>query len=57
MQNFEKFLLSNLPISESIHPHYEDALQSMLKAGGKRFRPALLLGVVESFNPLLLEGA
>lgn len=57
MQNFEKFLLSNLPISKSIHPHYEDALQSMLKAGGKRFRPALLLGVVESFNPLLLEGA
>lgn len=29
----------------------------MLKAGGKRFRPALLLGVVEAYNPLLLEAA
>ena len=29
----------------------------MLLAGGKRFRPALLLGVVKAYNPLLLEGA
>lgn len=57
MQNFENFLLNHLPISKSIHPHYEKALQRMLLAGGKRFRPALLLGVVEAYNPLLLEGA
>ena len=57
MQKFEQFLLNNLPTSKSIHPHYEDALQEMLKAGGKRFRPALLLGVVKAFNPLMLDSA
>lgn len=29
----------------------------MLLAGGKRFRPALLLGVVNAYNPLLIGGA
>ena len=57
MQNFEKFLLDNLPVSKSIHPTYEKALHEMLIAGGKRFRPALLLGVVSSYNPLMLDGA
>ena len=57
MQNFENFLLDNLPVSKSIHPTYEGALHNMLVAGGKRFRPALLLGVVKAYNPLLLEGA
>ena len=57
MKNFEQFLLDNLPTSKSIHPTYEDALQNMLIAGGKRFRPALLLGVVGAYNSLLLDGA
>jgi len=57
MQNFEAFLLDNLPISKSIHPTYEKALQQMLRAGGKRFRPALLLGVVKAYNPLMSDGA
>ncbi|WP_457747396.1 polyprenyl synthetase family protein [Sulfurimonas sp.] len=57
MQNFEQFLLNNLPQSQSIHPTYESALHNMLKAGGKRFRPALLLGVVKAYNPLLIESA
>ena len=57
MQKFEQFLLDNLPVSKSIHPTYEKALHEMLIAGGKRFRPALLLGVVSSYNPLMLEGA
>lgn len=57
MQNFESFLLNHLPISKSIHPTYEQALQKMLVAGGKRFRPALLLGVVKAYNPLLMDGA
>jgi len=57
MQNFEQFLLDNLPTSKSIHPTYERALQNMLQAGGKRFRPALLLGVVKAYNPLMLESA
>ena len=29
----------------------------MLQAGGKRFRPALLLGVVRAYNPLMMESA
>ncbi len=57
MQNFEQFLKDNLPISKSIHPTYQDALQNMLIAGGKRFRPALLLGVVKAYNPLMLDSA
>jgi len=57
MHKFENFLLHNLPKSKSIHPTYEKALQKMLVAGGKRFRPALLLSVVQAYNPLLLEGA
>jgi len=57
MKKFEQFLVEHLPRSKSIHPTYEDALQNMLIAGGKRFRPALLLGVVDAINPLLLEGA
>lgn len=57
MQNFENFLEQHLPISKSIHPHYEAALHQMLLAGGKRFRPALLLSVVEAYEPLLLGGA
>jgi farnesyl diphosphate synthase len=57
MQNFEHYLIQNLPQSQSIHPHYEAALQEMLQAGGKRFRPALLLGVVRAYNPLLETSA
>ena len=57
MQNFEAFLLKNLPTSHSIHPTYEAALQEMLVAGGKRFRPALLLGVVKALNPLMEHSA
>lgn len=57
MQKFEEFLLDNLPVSKSIHPHYEKALQEMLIAGGKRFRPALLLGVVSAYNTLMLDSA
>ena len=57
MQKFEQFLLEHLPVSKSIHPTYEDALHTMLKAGGKRFRPALLLGVVNAYNPLMLDSA
>jgi len=57
MQKFEQFLLDNLPTSDTIHPTYESALQNMLEAGGKRFRPALLLGVVKAYNPLILDSA
>ena len=42
---------------ESFHPHFNDALAQMLDAGGKRFRPLLLLSVVEASNPLLVKNA
>lgn len=57
MQQFEAFLHSHLPTAPSFHPHYEKALQDMLLAGGKRFRPLLLLGVVRAYNSLLFEAA
>ena len=57
MQNFELYLQNNLPNIETFHPHYTSALRVMLEAGGKRFRPMLLLSVVEAYEPLLLEGA
>jgi farnesyl diphosphate synthase len=57
MEHFEAYLLDNLPSASSFHPHYETALRQMLLGGGKRFRPALLLGVVRAYNPLLLVSA
>ncbi len=57
MQNFENFLLKYPPSIDTLHPFYENALHVMLKAGGKRFRPALLLSVVKAYNPLLIQNA
>lgn len=57
MERFEAYLSAHLPGAPSFHPHYEEALHQMLKGGGKRFRPGLLLGVVRAYNPLLLESA
>jgi len=57
MQRFEAYLKANLPKVETFHPHYNSALGAMLLAGGKRFRPLLLLSVVEAYEPLLFESA
>ena len=57
MQRFETYLQTNLPKVETFHPHYNQSLSAMLLAGGKRFRPMLLLSVVEAYEPLLFEGA
>ncbi|WP_295052822.1 polyprenyl synthetase family protein [Sulfuricurvum sp.] len=57
MEQFETFLGSHLPIAPCFHPHYESSLRQMLTGGGKRFRPALLLGVVRAYNPLLTPSA
>ena len=57
LNKFEDYLLSNLPTIKSFHPHFEEAMGEMLKAGGKRFRPMLLLSVVKSKKPLLIENA
>jgi len=54
---FEDYLNSNLPVSKSFHPIFEDALGDMLKAGGKRFRPMLILTVVNTIEPLLIKNS
>lgn len=54
---FEEYLLCNLPDAPSFHPHYNQALKDMLIAGGKRFRPKLLLSIVEAKKPLLIPNA
>jgi farnesyl diphosphate synthase len=57
MQDFETFLAQSLPHVTTFHPDYNEALSAMLLAGGKRFRPRLLLGIVEAYEPLLAESA
>jgi geranylgeranyl diphosphate synthase, type II len=57
LASFEDYLLNNLPTSKTFHPYFEDALCDMLKAGGKRFRPMLLLSVVKSNKSLLIPNS
>lgn len=57
LEEFENYLLNNLPVSKTFHPFFEDALRDMLKAGGKRFRPMLLLSVLKSNKSLLIKNS
>ncbi len=57
LQEFEHFLQSHLPDAPSFHPTYNLALKEMFIAGGKRFRPLMLLEVVESYEPQLVQNA
>ena len=57
MERFEAYLQNHLPQVPSFHPVYEDALAVMLLAGGKRFRPMLLLSIVDAYEPMLYDGA
>ncbi|WP_373028943.1 polyprenyl synthetase family protein [Sulfurovum sp.] len=57
MQRFETYLNENLPKVSSFHPVYEEALGVMLSAGGKRFRPMLLLNIVDVYEPILYNSA
>lgn len=57
LQKFTDFLNANLPEIPSFHPHFNEALSVMLKAGGKHFRAQLLLGVVEIYKPQSTENA
>ena len=57
LNTFETYLENNLPLSKSFHPHFETALGEMLLAGGKRFRPMLLLCVAASKNSLLVKSS
>ncbi len=56
-KRFEAYLSDNLFSYRSFHPHFERAYKEMFEAGGKRFRPLLLLNVVDSYEPLLVESA
>lgn len=57
LKKFEDYLTNNLPKIDTFHPHFQNAMSEMLKAGGKRFRPMLLLSVVKSKKPLLIENS
>jgi len=57
MQEFNRYLLDNIPKIKTFHPNYNDAISYVIKNGGKHFRPKLLLSIVKSYNPLLLESA
>ena len=54
---FEEYLNKHLFSLSTFHPHYETALNKMLLSGGKRFRPMLLLGVVQAYTPSEVEKA
>lgn len=43
--------------SPDFHPHFLRAFWEMLLNGGKRFRPNLLLAVVDGLNPMLTKNA
>ena len=57
LENFEAYLKANLPTVKSFHPHFQQAQKQMFEAGGKRFRPLLLLNVVACYEPQLLESS
>lgn len=57
LETFENYLNTNLPLSDTFHPIFQDALTEMLNAGGKRFRPMLLLTIVNAIEPLLVKNA
>ncbi len=57
MQSFEDYLISNIPKVETFHPHYNSALEYIVKNSGKHFRPKLLLSVVSAYEPLLIESS
>ncbi len=57
MHRVETYLNDNLPKVSSFHPVYEEALGVMLSAGGKRFRPMLLLNIVDVYEPMLYNSA
>ena len=57
LELFEDYLLNNQLVSKTFHPIFEDALNDMLKAGGKRFRPMLILTIVQAIQPLLVKNA
>ncbi len=54
-EDFEAYLVAHSPKLESFHPYFETALWEMVRNGGKRFRPQLLLSVVAGLKPKRLR--
>ncbi len=54
---FSAHLEKNIPNVKSFHPFFNQALEQMLRAGGKHFRAQLLLSVVECKKPSLLKAS
>jgi len=52
-EEFEQYIKDHPIQVESFHPHFNEALNEMILAGGKRFRPQLLLSIVAEYTPLL----
>ena len=58
MNEFENFLQNHSSeIMKSFHPHFEEAFFEMVKNGGKRLRPYLMLSIVEAINKEKIENS
>ena len=57
IDRFEEYLKKNSIKAASFHPSFEDAVNKMLNVGGKRFRPLLLLSVVNAIDERVLQNA
>ena len=58
MNEFENFLQNHSnEIMKSFHPHFEEAFFEMVKNGGKRLRPYLMLSIVEAINKEKIENS
>ena len=57
LDEFERHLKANLPTYDSFHPNFNKALSHTLKARAKRFRPMLLLGIVDAIEPMLVQNS
>ena len=57
MQSFEDYLKSNIPKINTFHPNYNSAIEHILSATGKHFRPKLLISIVNAYEPLLVESS
>ena len=55
--NIADFTHSSNIYQPNFHPHFLRAFWEMLLNGGKRFRPNLLLAVVDGLNPMLNKNA
>ena len=57
MQTFEDYLTSNIPQIDTYYKDYNSAIKHIMSASGKLFRPKLLLSIVKTYEPLLLESS